>query len=905
MKITEFPVVVTRRLRAAGSAWWTLAAVAFVAAAVLAAAPGLLERTAQAQLRYQLGQLSPNLRYMAAQSFAVPPLGPPADPGSPAVPAQAAPVWGALGDQLTQLRGQIPQPLRQVLGPARFTVTADGLPLPPPPRGVAPGNYYLAAAADPWLSESATLTSGTWPTPPPPGATTAQPWSMVLSTQSAALLGWRVGEVRRWNGADSPLSVKLSGIFDAKPGAEDHWQLNRSVLHPEVQIGDNADLIVVTAYVHPATWVAINSKLPYRGQLQIAFALSPESVPVNEADQIRAQLDKFTSVTHTLPPPAGNDAGTLSSLRLTSRTPAALGEAVDLIAASRSVLSVIAVGPGLAALIVLVMAAGALSRRRRPAHLLLTARGIPWGALRASTALEGLLVAAVPAAAGVVVALLFLPPSSPVAAILLAAITLAAVAITVAAAPRPADAAREDTGGIAPRWRRVWQLAVLGATGVAIVLLYRSRPAAAAPLDPVVVLVPVLLALAVSILVRWLLPVPLRLLSALLRRRRGLLGFLGAARAIRSPSAGFALALALLVAVSSAVFSASLLSTLNRGVSAAALSTVGADARVDALSITGKQITAAAAQPGVEAVCPIDVQGSASVTVAGLDHTITVYLVDTATLTRVQAGVPDSIPIPPGMNRAAGPVPVLVSTGFFASVQAPRTAELTAGGHPLRVVGTAPAASGFSPATDWVLADRSFAADFGAEPTDASSLLLRLTPTADPAAVATRLQALFPDAAIATAQQTSAALLASPSIQGANTAAIAALAVTLLLSVVAMVMTAVAGAAARTRVVIILRALGLPRRAISRLTAWEFLPPAASALIGGTATGLTVLCMMHDVIDLSPYTGGRAQPAVSIDPLQLGAVLGILVLVIAAATAAASLRARRRNITLVDRLQTR
>ena len=725
---------------------------------------------------------------------------------------------------------------------------------------------------------------------------------MVLSARSAALLKWRVGEVRRWNGADSPLSVQLSGVFDATPGADDHWQLNRSVLQPDVQIGDNSDLIVVTGYVHPSTWAAIVSTLPYRGRLQVTFALSPRSVPVAQAGQVGAQLDNFTSLTHELTPPAGGDAGTLSSLRMTSRAPAALSQAVAQIAASRSVLSVIAVGPGLAALTVLMMAAGALSRRRRPAQLLLTARGVSWNALRAWTAVEGLLVAVVPAAAGVVVALLFLPPSAPVTAIGLAALPLAAVAVTVAAAPRPVGAAREDTGeGTRLRWRRVLQLAVLGAAAVAIVVLLRSRPAAGAPLDPVVVLVPVLLALAVAIVVRWLLPVPLRLLAAVLRRGRGLVGFLGAARAIRSPAAGFALALALLIAVSSAVFSASLLSTLNRGVSAAARSTVGADARVDALSIPVEQITAAAGQPGVDAVCPIDVQGGASVTVAGLNRSITVYLVDTATLARVQAAVPDAIPIPPGMGRSAGPVPVVVSAGFFDSMQAPGTAPLSAGGHDLRVVGAASPAGGFSPAADWMLADRSAAADFGANPTDATALLLRLAPTADPAAVATRLQALFPDGTVSTAPQRAAALLASPSIRGADTAAVAALAVTVLLAVVAMVLSAVAGTAARARLVSVLRAVGLPRRAVSRLTAWEFLPPAAGALIGGTAAGLTLLGLIRSAVDLRPYTGGRTPPAVSIDPLQLGAVLGILVVVIAAATAGASVAARRRDVTLADR----
>ena len=906
MRATGFAVVLKRQLRAAGSAWWTLAAAAFVAATVLAAAPGLLERTADAQLQHELGQLSPNLRCMTGLSFVPPPLGPPAVPGGPEIPAQAAPVWGALGDQLMDLRGRVPEPLRGVLGPPRFTITGESQPLPPPPAGVPPGELHLRVAVDPYLAESATLTSGSWPAPAADAKGTPSPWPMVMSVQSAARFGWRIGEVRRWGGADSPFSVELSGIFQAKSVGDEHWQLYRSVLQPEIKLGTSSDTITAIAFVHPSTWTLVDSNLPPSGQLRITFALSPGSVPVDQADQIRAQLDSFTSVTQELPSPDGAAPGTLSALRLTSQTPAALGRAIEVIAASRSVLSVIAVGPGLAALTVLVMAAAALSRRRRPHHHLLTARGVPWSGLRTRSALEGVAVTALPAAAGVAVAFRVLPPASPGPAVLLAGLTLVVVVGTLAVAPRPVGAAREENTAPALRSgpRRVLQLAVLGATVVAVVLLWRSRTAAGAPLDPVIVAVPILLAVAAGIAVQWLLPGPLRILAALLRRRRGLIGFLGAARAVRGRSAGFALSLALLVAVSSVVFSVSLLSTLTRGVSAAARSTVGADIGVQALTITPEQVIAAAGQPGVQLVSPIDVKGNVTLRVAGLECTVTVYLVDTATLTRVQAGVSGAIDIPAGMNRTAGPVPVLVSSGFLTAMQAPVTAELTSGGHPLRVVGTAPAADGFSPARDWVLADRTFAADFGADPTDATALLLRLTPTADPAAVAGRLQTQLPDATIAAAQQTVAALLASPSVRGAETAAVAALAVTLLLGVVAVGMAAVAGTSARTRVVMILRTLGLPRRAVSRLTAWEFLPPAAGALLGGTLTGLALLGLIHRVVDLRPYTGGRTQPPVTISVLQLGAVLGILVVVIAAAITGASLAARR-TVTLVDRLETR
>ena len=123
------------------------------------------------------------------------------------------------------------------------------------------------------------------------------------------------------------------------------------------------------------------------------------------------------------------------------------------------------------------------------------------------------------------------------------------------------------------RSRWIAEVAVVGLAALSLFLLARRglvESSDSVGIDPLLAATPLLLAAAVCIGVLRLYPLPLLGVQRGLRRRRGAAGVLGAARAIRDPSLGFAAALALVVGITIVVFSTVMSTTLRSGLEQAA-----------------------------------------------------------------------------------------------------------------------------------------------------------------------------------------------------------------------------------------------------------------------------------------------------------------------------------------------
>src|SRR5690606_27015065 len=103
--------------------------------------------------------------------------------------------------------------------------------------------------------------------------------------------------------------------------------------------------------------------------------------------------------------------------------------------------------------------------------------------------------------------------------------------------------------------------------------------------------------------------------------------------------------------------------------------------------------------------------------------------------------------------------------------------------------------------------------------------------------------------------------LASPMAGGMTAALTAAVALSLVLVVVAVVMTLMMGAPARTRLMAVLRTLGLDPRQARAVVAWELAPLAAVAILAGGVLGVLVPWVVLSAMDLRALTGGTEQPA--------------------------------------------
>ena len=315
---------------------------------------------------------------------------------------------------------------------------------------------------------------------------------------------------------------------------------------------------------------------------------------------------------------------------------------------------------------------------------------------------------------------------------------------------------------------------------------------------------------------------------------------------------------------------------------------VGAVAAVSGLRFTRAQLEEFRAVPGVEAFARVySTRGSAPI-IDGRQRTTTLIVIDTAEMRRVQAGRPDATPLPEAL--AAPPdddgVPVLVSGVVDEVIGA--ADEVGLDGEPFHALAVVDGATAYSPRTNWVLMDRSNAEPF----TDTlvpRAVLVRFAPDADAAAATAALADIAGDGATAVTATDLATQLSEKSVtRGLVTALVGAIALSSLLTVLAIVLTLVVGRPARERLLPLLSTLGLGRRGERALVAWEIGPVAVVAVVVGAVLGAVLPFVVLQGVDLRAFTGGDVQPTVVYDPWLITAVLAGSVLVTVVAAAAAS-----------------
>lgn len=104
------------------------------------------------------------------------------------------------------------------------------------------------------------------------------------------------------------------------------------------------------------------------------------------------------------------------------------------------------------------------------------------------------------------------------------------------------------------------------------------------------------------------------------------------------------------------------------------------------------------------------------------------------------------------------------------------------------------------------------------------------------------------------------------------------------------------GALSRSRMLAVLRTLGMPPGQGRSLTAWEFGPLVATALAVGAVTGAAASWVLVRTVDLTGLTGAAAQPQLAVDATLLALVLGAVVVTLAATVVGSSVLAARSDL---------
>ena len=879
--------LVTHHLRSRAGGGLTVAALVLLLSLLATSAPIALTLLGDASLRERLSTLGATERDVDSDTPGFPQTGGAGAEAGEALPTDADAVWAPFLDAVEGIRKESDAPLPDLLGPAHAVALAGEAPLAEDPR-----TKLLRLAFAPGYDEQIQVTDGALPQPATREGDGIRV-EVVLSTETAAQLEWGVGEERHLAGAAVPVTVVLSGTFDAADDGDAYWQHVPSVLSPNVfDDGNSPRSVTGTGFANPASMqVAAASQ---GARTLVWYPLDVVQISRDTAEQTAAALRKFTSVSH----PVGSQAGGIGilSLRFAADVTGAIENAVAQQAATAGVIAMIVAGPVGVAAAVLVLGCRLVLERRRSSLRLLSARGASTGQLRGLLGLEGAIVGLVPALAGAVLAavvggLVFGVTPAPVWFLAALLIGLAPFAIlTVLAASAAERQARADLGRRGSRLRLIVEGVVAGLAAVALALLFFRGYSGGA--DLLLAATPLLLSLVACLVTLRVYPVPLRGLFSRARRSARLDAFLGSARALREPSIGLTPVLALVVGVSVAVSSGVLLSALQSGITESARGQVGADLSVSGATFTREQLEAVRGLDGVAAATGISGADPSTLDVDGEKRPTSVFVVDAADLRAVQGDAPGMLPPGTSIQPRSGAMPVVVSgptADFIGGSDRVRIGSTDAD-----VVGVATGPVPIGEREEWVAIDSSYAEEvLGRDPSD-RTLLVRLDPGASASAVQEELRTVIGgDLRIRTADEIVGGIQRGAAVQGVRIALLMATGVAALLSALAIVMTLTLAAGARSRVIALLETLGAPRRSATSLALWEVGPPAIAAVISGTLFGALVPLVVLAGVDLRPFTGSRIQPAYHVDAATLALTLGGFVLLAVVFTAIALLASRR------------
>ncbi len=856
--------------------------VVLVLAPVAAALPRLAEQVFTDDLHAETAGTPATLRDVTSVAAVPPPM------------AAGGDVWAPFDAALAAIRDDAPAAVREATGPGRFVVTA-----PPAPVEVraAETATELLPTADPYWAETVRVVEGEAPaaaTEPAPG----EPYvvDVMVARASAEELGWAVGDVTAavrpvgTAALTSGLVYRLSGVYEPLEAAAPVWAHHRAALAPEVfDDWDRGRTLTVAAYVEADSWPALAPVIGASTETRLWYPLDVSSARADFTVPLRDALSRFIAAAPMVTSEEGHRP---FSPILTTGSIDVLDRVAQRHDSSQALIAIVAAGPLGVSLAVLALAARLMVERRRSALALIGARGASPLQLRLLMVTEGLLLGLPAAALATVLAARLVDGVGGAAGVLLPLVVGLAPAalLPLAARPKGLRAVRRDLGLGRPSRARtlVEGLAVGAAAAACFALNARGLEAGGAGVDPLTAATPLLLALAVSVLVMRLYPRPMATLGRVLGGRRGTVAYLGTARAVRDPVAGFVPMLALVVGMSIAAFSTVVWSTTERGIEQTAWQQVGADVRVSGAPLTEAELAAVGSLPGVDAVAPVVTTGPTLFKVGTIDNRVPLYVVDVDALDAVRAGGSALDPLPAGLTTPGpdGAIPLLVADGV---VDEGATGTLSLSERLDAVVaGTVDSIPGLTTSSQWMLADRGVLEEAGVTIIPPRITLVDLTSGASASAVAAELgerTVTTPGSAIAD--------LRGPVNDGTARAIVGAIALTGLLCAAAVVLTMVVGAPSRGRLLSQLRTLGLSGRQGEGLVVWEAAPVAAVSLVTGLLLGVGLPWAVLSGVDLRSLTGGGEQPAVHLPFGLLGVVTLGFVLVVGVAVVASVLTGRR------------
>ncbi|RIK16504.1 MAG: hypothetical protein DCC50_04700 [Acidobacteria bacterium] len=819
--------------------------------------------------------------------------------------------WQAFEDGAERVRQEQPEPLRSLLQPAQMhaflTHSVDTV----PPIESTYYNATVTIYADPHLEDLVELVDGDWPELSLGGGSGGRrglvgaddesgaepgPVQVMILDESAEKTHWQIGD------EISP-GLELAGTYRPKDPDDPRWQhVPNSTKMGILADPNRGEAAQVTAYLNPLNRGSLGP--PAAVRMELWYPVDATAVIDERIDTtlLRQQLTRMLAQQHVIVAAGDPVLGALQGDQLPSFSTELTGT-LDQVArqqrATNSLLAVVAAGPLGVALAVTALGARLVVLRRRPALAMTLARGASPTQLRWLVALEGLALGVPAAVLGHLAAGLLLPATprwwewvvTGVVAVVPAAALAASLDDASLLQQRSDLSARSGS-----RWRWVVEAAVLALAALATWRLLgresRGDAAAESGIDLLAAATPLLLALAACVAALRLYPLPLAALTRVLRRRSSLTPFLGAARALRDPAGGLVPALAVVLGTTIALASAMLLTTVTRGAEAAAWQQNGGSIRISGPYADDAFAELLKGVDGVRDVARVrDLGTRLDLVVDGQRDSLRLLIADDS-LQQVLAPPSEAVGPPAEFYAQDGPVPVV--TGGDVTLPAGDGDLGTLG--QVRVVGHLDELPGLVTPGSWALVPKDRWEAAGKSTPTGRSALVALDEGADAAQVAEEIRGVIGAGVVTTVQEELDEFTSAPVTIGLTRAFVGAALLSGLLTVLSIVVVQLMGAGARARLLAVLRTLGLAPRQTRALTTWELGPLLVTSLVVGAALGLAIPWVLVRAVDLRGLTGGQHQPALSVDPVTVGAVLLAVVLTVLLAVTVSAWLAGRTNL---------
>jgi putative ABC transport system permease protein len=698
-----------------------------------------------------------------------------------------------------------------------------------------------------------------------------------VTTTTAARLGLKVGT--RLNAG--PVQLVITGIIRPANPASTFWSQDlvaaRPVLTPAA--APQLPYWIGAVFIGPGALPLIESELgPGEMRVTWVYAAALGRVTAGQASGLETSLGSLVSFGATLITPGIVDpsTGTTTPVTVTiaSKIPSILSPFIAGENAAAPVLEMLYVSLAVLGAVVVLLGARLVAQRRAAEFTLMRARGaalyqLGWLVLRAS-----LVIAAAAGTAAAALAIGLTPGDSDAVGWWLAGITMAVtlagpVLISVVpqrvAAPATGQAggggAARRAGGRRHAARRIVVETTLVAAAIGGLVVLRNQGLSSGNSGLYTSAAPVLVAIPVAVVLLRCYPLLARELARIAGRSRGVVAFVGLARATRTPPGTALPAFALVLVLSMVAFPDMISTSVTRSQVAASWQQVGADAIIQ---VPPGQVITPAVQGQIYSVPGVISTATAAVDAGSLPasgYELSVVFVDPARYAAV-------IDQAPGPRFPLAALSGNAGRGHGAGVPSLVPAVATAAG--AQLVGTAPADLLVGTSTITIRLTGRIGGVPGVAADDAvvvvpvgafgpalpgPDLMLVAGPGLDAARLSAAVRRALPGGTVTLRATALAALITAPVPQAAQTALTQGMATAAGFGILVLLLSLLLTARTREMTLARLATMGLRRWQAQLLLATETLPPVVAAAVGGVACAWLLVPLVGPSLNLAAFSG--------------------------------------------------